>query len=948
MVESNNNPIIPFFTQSPAARAIATKFVSDQNTGNVPVVDGVATPSPTVLNNVSNMTAQNIRDAENILSTQPDIEIAMSVLISAVVSPNDLREPTLTWTCDGTDLPSELVNSMLEYIRGYFEDEYRFKDMLVPLLKDCLFRKGSYPMIIIPESSVDDIINNNSGIRASTEAFKQLGVGQKGYLNQKNGIFGPNNQELETNKKEKRTPTLESILTGRMPSLYSGEINLGKIGLTDNIDVLKIPSIIDVANSAKVNMLPMRRHSMEALAQKTNTDVDRLMNNLTARRQYRGRLVQRVTPMTSASRLSIGHPLTMLLPPESIMPVHLPSDPENPLGFFVLHDPLTGHPVNQSTEKQYMNTLNFMSDSADASSKILERTSFLSNGFSTNTQQHKRTLDELIAAYSKEFEREMAERFTNGLYGHKVNFPNMDEFYRIMLARTLANQATQILYVPAELMTYFAFDYDEYGIGISMLEKMKVLASLRSVLLFSNVMGAMSNSTPRREVQITLDQEDPEPEKTVEIMMTEYAKMQSNGLPINTTNPKDIIDGIRKAATSFIVTGNSAYPEVAMGVNDVTTSRTLIDTDLMDKIDKQFFQGFSLTPELIDSTANIEFASVALNSHLLFTKRVSLIQNSLSLQMGDFVSKYTMNSGELLSGLFTAIQKYLEEKKDRVKDQPKDVAVDINQEQPTDETVPAPSETILPVEPSEKSPEIFSVAELADLVKQTAKDAGIVTDKSDIADDWMSMVQDFVDNITISLPAPDNTKLANQIDQFNQYAQALDAVLPMYISTDVLRAIGGSDVDENADAIMEIVKGYFLRDYAARNNIMPELNKLLSAGNDEDTPLDIMAEHNLHIDGIAKSIGSLISAMKARSEEGDGNDDTGTGYSEPTEDNSPEASGDLSEGELEEAPIEDIPEGLPEETPAAEETPEPEEPAEPEESDNSEEKDQEDNSPPEA
>lgn len=858
---------VPFFSRTPIAEAISTKIVEERRSTQMSTQNDVTAPNAGVMKNISDSTAQSIKDSENIFATQPDTEIAMSVLVSAIVSPNDLREPNLTWIAENDDLPSSLSGLLLEEIRAYFEEEYRIKDMLVPLLEDCLFKTGSYPIAVVPESSIDDIINSRTVSRTSLENFVDTSL-DKNKIPVGTGYLGPNNKEAALEKKATRGSALESFMShkphkGNVDSAVAG---MEGLFITDNISALKMPHLVRRAMESRIAERPTRSHAMETVAKNMDTDVKNVMANLSVKRNYGVKRHERLSPMSKTSRQSIGHPLSMKLPSESVIPVHLPSDPGNPLGHFVLLD-IDGHPLNTSANEEYVNSLNTMQANPNTDSNMLERNAKLQQGMGLGLGgTENKTTDQLMAAFSKEFERDVMERFTNGLYGDDVTFPRATEFYRMMLARMFANQSTQILFIPAELMTYFAFDYTKQGIGQSLLDKMKILANIRSVLMFANVMGAMKNSVPRREVGIELDENDPEPEKTVEILMTEYARTQSNGLPLESTNPKDIISGIRKAATGITVSGNPKFPEVGLTVEDTQSSRASVDTDLSDNITKQYFQGFSLTPELVDSTSNIEFASVALNSHLLFTKRVSLLQSVLSPQIKDHVVKYTMNDGELLSVLLKLIKEWKVEEEVKVSEQATIEPEPLPQEEPIEPTSPEAAYTLAEAEGEGE----FARGDTAD----KAREVGLATGMPEAAQDDMRLLQDFLECIEITLPAPDATKLTNQIEQFSQYADALDAILPVYLSNDVLQAVCGDETAENVDAVIEVVRGYFLRDYLSRNNIMPELSKLLSNMATDERPFDLLEEHTAHVDGVVDTLATLISSLKAKNDGGSEEEET--------------------------------------------------------------------------
>ena len=68
--------------------------------------------------------------------------------------------------------------------------------------------------------------------------------------------------------------------------------------------------------------------------------------------------------------------------------------------------------------------------------------------------------DQASRIYADIVERDLIERLKNGLYGATLELGKVQEIYRIMLARSFANQYTQIIFLPTELVEYFAYKYN--------------------------------------------------------------------------------------------------------------------------------------------------------------------------------------------------------------------------------------------------------------------------------------------------------------------------------------------------------------------------------------------------------------------------------------------------------------------------------------------------------
>jgi DNA-binding NarL/FixJ family response regulator len=93
------------------------------------------------------------------------------------------------------------------------------------------------------------------------------------------------------------------------------------------------------------------------------------------------------------------------------------------------------------------------------------------------------------------------------------------------------------LFLPVETVTYFATRYNEQGIGVSLLDEMKIVNSQRAVLMFANTMGGIKNSISRTQVDIKFDENDPDPQNTLELQMDALMRANTNMFPLGVHLP---------------------------------------------------------------------------------------------------------------------------------------------------------------------------------------------------------------------------------------------------------------------------------------------------------------------------------------------------------------------------------------------------------------------------
>lgn len=788
---------------------------SSQNNG-----DGDISANVSTLNRVTTATTQSINDVENIFEVMPETELAMQILVSSIMSPNDMRSPELTWSATGSKVPAPVVAEMLEVLKDHFETEYDIKSKLQSMLEDALFITGSYPLMVIPENSLDDIINSRESI--SMEHITPFLDGN--HVCKSMGILGPSDTTVPAGK---RGSGLESFFNVANAIQINSKSPIDPlVTITDNFSAVRMP---EIANRMRTKNIAQAiagkiRISNESGAKDglpgRELTLSEVATTFYERKSSRTRHTVDIRTTDQSSRVAVGHPMTLKLPSDSIIPVHVPSDPKDHLGYYILLD-MYGNPISNSKDSSYYKELTNISDARkkSVSSNILEHVSS-SMYASSCGEANREDLNELEDMYSRAMERDLLARLKNGLYGQNVEIANANEIYRIMFARKCADMQTQVLYVPAELMTYVAFDYNRSGVGRSLLDKSKMLSSIRAILLFSNTMAAVNNSINSRTMNIDLSPEDMEPEQTVDLILAEWAKKDSGGLPLASTNPTDIIDGIKRAATSVVVTGNPNWPDTKVTVENNQQNNVIVDNQLDERLRERHLMSLAVNPELVDSSATIDFAIEAINRNLLFNKRLSMYQMRTEFFLADHVTKYTLNSGKLMSELIKIVTKGISpEDGQAVKDA---IAEDL-----IDEDV------------------------LAEFPKMTASEA----------------IADVMERLTVELPNPDNTKLSNQLDQVETYGRALDAVLPAYFSEDVLSSKGAEDSRVN----FQIVKGFFLQQFVTENNIMPEIQDLFKPNGDPQI-VELLERNELVSGAVSKIVDGITKRAKDTDKSTDSND----------------------------------------------------------------------------
>ena len=806
-----------FISPTDTYSALANKLVSDTDTENT-VREIVAGESKAPahqgshINEAMMKAATSRATAHNIQQNLPDVELAKQILVTSIISPNDLVSTEIFFNLDdSSDYLGTAGKSMLKSVEDTMKKHFKIEKCLQPYLEASLFDDGSVPVIVLPESSLDHAINSGNiiskesigdFISQSTGTVKSLGI----LINPK----GDEGNDLYT----QLTASIESISLNR-PTEYDPKIS-DKMNITiiDNYEALKLPRLNEkiihdrLATTYRKNQLGMELYNPERERSKhfgnkdknvgstgdINDRVKSVMSSFTER-QYQTETVLNLKTKNKVDQETIGHPLVMRVPHESCIPIFPPSDPTNHIGYYVVIDN-TGNPVRIPVDSDYIeNMINANNDNTDMSDFLAQKVNQSQFGTNGNTAQK---YDEMYKAFSKVIEEDLIVRLS-GMYGGDLSLGATDEIYKLMFARALAKKHTQLIFVPKTLLTYFAFDYNDYGMGISLLEKSKMIASLRSVLMYANVMAAVKNSITQREVEIQLDPTDPNPDKTIEEYLHAVAKATRSESPFGEFDPLNIVSNLTNSGVSVSVSGHPGFPETKAVVNHSNVNMGKVDTELDEMLKKWHIMSMWLTPETVDAATGPDFATSVHANNILLAKRNQVAQDIYTEKWSDHIRKICYNSKPILDDL----KKILEQNRKFVN-------------------------------------------------KTFAK---TYTDDE--------IINYFLMNIYVELPRAETAKFEMQLEALDQYTQALDKILTdAFLSTNILATDMIGEIGMTVDATREIVKAYYIRRYCKLNNILPELFDMITVDNDNKTIVNMLDEHVEFTTTMSKALLGLMTKIK--------------------------------------------------------------------------------------
>ena len=856
--ESRSYPLVSMVRQSPQLAAVLSKLVSSQASHANYGVGGrkqIQNPDAFQMRQLSHRMGRNSSDSEMVLALLPDMKLSAEILVSSILSPKDMMSTEMNLMPPEGIFDPQITNELMVIQRRHFDQVYKIKPKLGKILRDVLFENGSHVRAVIPENSLDELIHRQSAV--TMENLKDL-LTDDGHIRPM-GFLGPNKRGPST-----LNPGLESLglgysfgaastnvdsrvtLQGTFPVYEFQQAPDGEtprkdrvvlealvddhLRVTDNLSVLKMPKLAEkirldnirgvlgvygqrvTMESSAVHMSPIEEPAQQKISDRE------LADSIYRRAQVGHKPVVIVKTQEQLKRRTVGDPLILELPSESVIPVHVPGQEEKHIGYFVLLDQ-HGNPVSRKNQRDtYGELADRMSQGSGGNnqfaSQLIQRVSSLVNGFDTTNNAH---LDYSAKVYAEMVEADLLARLKNGVYTNGAALAKNEEVYRIMLARTLSAQQTQMLFLPVELVTYFAFDFTPDGTGKSLMEDMKILNSLSAMLMFSDVMASVRNSIGMTDVKVKLDDVDPDPYKTIERTTHELLRVKQQSFPLGVNSPVDLVNYLQRAAINVTWEGHPGLPDIGIEKSERSTNYPKPDDTLSENMRKRRIMATGLNPETVDTAFNGEFATSVVQNSVMLSRRVLQHQEKFCPLLAQHVRQVTFATEGLMLEMAQLVGKNFK----------------------VDEK------------------------ELSELKMTYGENADVRT----IAIN--RKLAEFINAVEVELPKPDMTRMENQLAQLNNFIQVLDPAIDAFLSEEFLTSNLTGQAGSIAGDFKKAVRAHFIRQYMADNNILPQLSKITSVDPDGKPEVEMWEDIEQHHETIIKVMAAFMKHVQPYRAAGD-------------------------------------------------------------------------------
>ena len=746
--------------------------------------------------------ASRYQATKDALKLFPDLKLAANIYTSLVVSSGDLATNSVVIGCSDTLILPDIKAKLIRVIEKHLSEGYDFVEKLDEVLLEILIGKGSVCRITIPENSLDDYIHGRKPVtQQALESNPELWTGGSlkslGILGDIQGLPSMEGDDVlfavpDMKKREKRNRSFDTV------------------ELIDNYNCLKLnhlrDSVVDAALEDTIygsTSYSTESNSDDLLAIHNKQEEESTPDNVLRRRDIFRNANQTEEPVAMihdeayATRDSYCRPLRLDIPSEAVIPIITPGKPEESRGCYVMLDDeynfLTLETSNCKKSAEYGSQLENGQYSKDLSNKM---SSML--GIKGKTTEN--TAQVAFKRFKEVLERDMADRLNSGLYsGTSFQVSENTDIEYLMFLRTLAGRKTKLLYLPAQLVSYYALEYNDEGIGKNAIEDMTELNNMRGALLFTEVLATVKNNLRTTNVNLTLSPNDPDVAKTIKMATAEVMKTRALDLPTKMGSLSQMGDWIQRAGYTFSFEGHPGLPQVKFDFSDQTIERRTGDNgNLIEDIRNQQFNMFGLTPEVVDTGLDINYATTDVANRKFLLKRIRSTRAKFS--------KFLTAEISHLCRCDPNIQKEL--------------------------------------------------MEIIEGVKLKTGDGKIIPTK-EIHARFLRSMKVVLPNLE------EDEDIKNQTDKYNTYKQALMDALEAWVDEDMFdHELYGDELNEALIALRGQLMGHFLREYQTKNGYFTELGDITTLDSVGDSFLKLGESIPDHIEGVLTTTESFLKGIK--------------------------------------------------------------------------------------
>lgn len=531
---------------SPLDKSLRSLLVKDDEIKNDRQMEEKSKPPIAKVKSISDIISNNVQANTDLRTITHYIKRAEQIWTALLLKPNGDQRQLLIYDTESSEVKNgKLHELLLQKVENYFTTKFPFEELAPQIIKDVLFRTGSYAHVSMSHAVLDHLINGmevsgTESFRNSTEAVLTQHFIEGNWRQARN--LGYIRQEK---KASHALSGLEAIYGNdpvREPeySLVHPDLNWT---FTDNPVVIKVGELTQALREERLKQMAGMEGIDSAISNvfrkekgkrhKANNNhvvipdkkaLDKQLAELYPNRRYdhlESLSVRKGKFYTGTGR---GLGISYHWPTEACIPVHVNGEIGKPFGFILLTDPDTGSPLKTVSDVKYYQTAKSTGAGGVSSAPpvnsindVIQQIRTIAAGGECN--QDMGWMAEFASAT---LEKEFIQGFFNGDLGKDVSISLTEENKKLYLSRALKQQGVRAIFVPSEYVTYAAVDWNRLGVGRSLVDEAKLHIARLAVLDTANALAQVENSISHTLLEITPEEEDVDFRNTASLLRDEY------------------------------------------------------------------------------------------------------------------------------------------------------------------------------------------------------------------------------------------------------------------------------------------------------------------------------------------------------------------------------------------------------------------------------------------
>lgn len=673
--------------ESPLNQSLRSLLVKDRTIRNERDADNKTKPPIGKVKSLSDIISNNIQASTDLRTVTHYIKRAEQIWTTLLLKPNGDQRQLLQYETESSSIKNgRLHELLLNVVENHFTTKYPFEEIIPQIIKDVLFRTGSYCLVNISHAVLDHLINGQEV--AGTESFRVAGT--EVLNSQFSGGDWGTAKNIGYIRKNRPTNALSKAgfesLYGARPD-REDEYTLVhpdlKWTFTDNPVVLKTGQLaqklredrlrtmagmesIDSAVRTVFRKEKGKRHKVNNNHVNTTSKktFDEEIKALYPDRNYRKdteTLSVRKGKFYSGNGRGLG--ITYHWPSEGVVTVNLNGEIGKPFGVILMADPATGEPLKNTSDVKFYQTSKGSGAEA-ASPKTGSLNDIISHIRSVaNGKECTEDMGWMAEFASATLEKQFIEGFLNGDLHKDVSVSLTEENKKLFLSRAMRDQGVRCIFVPSEYVTYAAIDFNNLGTGRSLVDEAKLHITRLAIMDTADALASVENAISHTLMTIDLEREDLDPRNMVAMIRDEYYANNPtlhDILGYNNVSIDAVLDRFKEQSLTVKVNANDNPGIIAPTIEASQMEREPlknIDQESRENLLNTIAGYFGLKRSWLEDTGEgNEFAVEALADQELLRNQTNEYSRTFSRYFTDFIRKHIRVSEPLITELVDIIK----------------------------------------------------------------------------------------------------------------------------------------------------------------------------------------------------------------------------------------------------------------------------------------------------